>query len=119
MAREGPLVTIRDRIKAIQVKLRDVKLTPALAREAVMSLTALGGNVADEERDAELAYKRVLNEAMEKHEKANRARIEAETSEEYARYRQARDTAHLVDQLVISCRGYLRSLDTEMRMGAA
>ncbi len=109
-------MTIRDRIKAIQIKLRDSAPTPALAREAVMSLTALGGNVADEERAAELDYKVVLNAAMEKHAKANRARIEAETSKEYARYREARDTAHLVDQLVISCRGYLRSLDREMEL---
>jgi hypothetical protein len=117
MGREGQrLMTIRERIKAIQVRLRDGVPTPALAREAVMALTALSGNVADEERDAEAAYKRVLFAAMEKHDKANRARIEAETSEEYARFREAHDTAKLVKELVISCRGYLRSLSEEMRL---
>lgn len=110
--------SIRERIKAIQRQLRDGAPTPALARDAVMALTALAGNVADEERDAEAAYKRVLFDAMTRHEKANRARIEAETSAEYGRFREAHDTAKLVKELVISCRGYLRSLSDEMRMGA-
>jgi hypothetical protein len=109
-------VTIRERIKAIQVRLRDGAPTPALAREAVMALTALAGNVADEERAAESDYKLVLNAQMEKYEKANRARIAAETTPEYRRWREAHDTAKLVDQMVISCRGYLRSLSDEMRM---
>lgn len=81
-----------------------------------MALTALAGNVADEERDADAAYKVVLMRALESHDKANRARIVAETSPEYARWREAHDTAKLVKELIISCRGYLRSLSDEMRM---
>lgn len=107
--------TVRERIKKIQTELRDGAPTPQLARTAVMALTALAGNVADEERGREAAYKAVLFKALESHAKANRARIAAENTEEYAKYREAHDTAKLVKELVISCRGYLRSLSDEIR----
>lgn len=42
---------IRDRIKAIQVQLRDQAVTPGLAREALVQLTALYGNVIEEARE--------------------------------------------------------------------
>ena len=80
-----------------------------------MALTALSGNVADEERAREAEYKAVLFKALESHDKANRARIAAENTEAYKLYREAHDTAKLVKELVISCRGYLRSLSDEIR----
>lgn len=109
-------MSIRERIKAIQKNLRDGALTPDMARESLVQLTALLGNVNDEQRDADAAFKAVLLAAMRSESKANRARIVAETSPEYARAREAKDTEKLVTEMVRSCRAYLRSLDEEMRL---
>lgn len=109
-------VPIRDRVRGIQKNLRDGALTPDMTRESLMSLTGLLGNCKDEYRTAELAYKPVLLTFLKAGGAANRARIEAECSGEYARLREAKDTTDLVDQMIISCRGYLRSLDEEMKL---
>jgi hypothetical protein len=108
--------TIRERIKAIQKELRDGALSPDLARESLVALTALLGNVSDEQRAADGAYKLVLLDCMRTESKANRARIVAETTPAYHRAREAKDTATLVQEMVRSCRAYLRSLDEEMRL---
>lgn len=108
--------TIRERVKLIQKQLRDGAVTPDMARESLVTLTALYGNVADEYRGAELAYKPVLLQHLRDCEAANRARIEAECSPEYARMREARDTEKLVTEMIRSCKAYLRSLDEEMRL---
>lgn len=109
-------MTIRERIREVQKNLRDGALTPDMARESLVLLTALGGNVADEVRDAEKEYRIVLLTCFEKEETANRAKLRAEVSLEYGRYREAKDTAELVKQMVITCRAYLRSLDEEARL---
>ena len=48
--------------------------------------------------------------------KANRAKIRAETSPEYQRKREARDTKELVQELVRSLKYFLRSKEEEMRL---
>ena len=115
MASSAPL-SIRERIKGIQRGLRDGALTPDMARESLVALTALLGNVNDEQREADADYKLVLLGCLTAEKKANRARIKAETSPQYARAREAKDTATLVIEMMRSCRAYLRSLDEEMRL---
>ena len=109
-------MSIRERIAKIQKSLRDGALTPDLTRESLVVLTALLGNVGDELREADVAYKHVLRAAFETEGKANRARLVADTSPEYERMRTAKDTERLVQQMIVSCRAYLRSLDEEMRL---
>ena len=109
-------MTVRERITQIQKRLRESAVTPELARESLMLLTSLNGNCAEEYREAELAFKRVLRDALNTHEAANRARIEAECSEEYKRLRIAKDTQELTKSMIISCRAFLRSIDEEMRL---
>lgn len=109
-------MTIRERIKKIQLSLRDGALTPDMARESLVSLTALMGNVGDELRAADIDYKRVLLTCYETEQTANRAKLRADTSPEYARAREAKDTFELVRQMIVSCRAYLRSLDEEARL---
>lgn len=108
--------SVRERIAAIQRDLRDGALTPDLARESLVQLTALLGNVSDEQRVADGEYKQVLLDAMRSESKANRARIVAETSPQYQRARTAKDTQTLVIEMIRSCRAYLRSLDEEMKL---
>jgi len=108
--------SVRDLVRRIQGELRDGALTPDLARESLVTLTALIGNVNDELRMADHAFKVVLLRCLDVHSKANRARIEAEVSPEYQRAREAKDTGTLVQEMIRSCRAYLRSLDEEMRL---
>ena len=109
-------MTIRERVKAINAELRDGDVTPQMAREHLVTLTALMGNIHDEVRDSELDYKQVLLSALQSETKANRARMVAECSPEYRRHREAKDTATQVQELIRTCRAYLRSLDEEMRL---
>ena len=109
-------MSVRERIKGIQKELRDGALTPDLARESLVTLTALLGNVADEQRAADQEFKLILLGCMQTEKKANRARIAAEVTPQYQRAREAKDTATLVQEMVRSCRAYLRSLDEEMRL---
>ena len=109
-------MTIRERVRGIQANLRDGALTPDMARESLVVLTALLGNVNDEQRAADHDYKVILLECLRSEEKANRARMVAETSPQYTRAREAKDTGTLVVEMIRSCRAYLRSLDEEMRL---
>ena len=109
-------MSVRERIGKIQRELRDGALTPDLTRESLVTLTALLGNVNDELRVADHEYKIVLRAHLQTFEKANRARIEAEVSPEYQRAREAKDTFTLAQEMIRSCRAYLRSLDEEMRL---
>lgn len=103
-------------VRAIQKDLRDGALTPDLTRESLVKLTALLGNVSDEQRAADHEYKLVLLGCLQGDEAANRARIRAEVTPQYQRSREAKDTADLVVEMIRSCKAYLRSLDEEMRL---
>lgn len=109
-------MSVRDRIKAIQVQLRDEAISPAVARVALVQLTALLGNVNDEQRFADHEYKLVLLGCLQGDEAANRARIRAEVTPQYQRLMEAKDTAELVVEMIRSCKAYLKSLDEEMRL---
>lgn len=103
-------------VARIQAELRSGALSPDLARESLVALTALLGNCSEAYREAELAYKPVLLEHLRAGGKANRAKIEAECSPEYAALREAQDVVKAVQQMIVTCRAYLRSLDEEMRL---
>jgi len=96
--------------------MRDGALTPLLARESLMELTGLVGNISDERRRTMHEYKLVLLGCLNAEKRANRARIVAETTPAYARAKEAEDTAELVKQMIVTCRAYLRSLDEEIRL---
>lgn len=108
--------TVRERVREIQRDLRDGALTPDMARESLVTLTALLGNVNDAQRVADGAYKAILLQCFEVEKKANRARMVAETKPEYLAAREAKDCETLVVEMIRSCRAYLRSLDEEMRL---
>lgn len=109
-------MSIRERIREIQKKLGTGAVTPELARDSLVTLTALLGNVSDEQRAADHEYKLVLLGCLQGDEAANRARIRAEVTPQYQRAREAKDTAVLVVEMIRSCKSYLRSLDEEMRL---
>jgi len=109
--------SIRDFVKAIQKEMREsVDLLPDRASELLNQATALLGNCNDELRAADQAYKQILLHCLRTAEKANRAKIEAETSPQFARWQEARDTVKLTEQMIISLRQFLRTKEVEMRL---
>src|SRR5689334_5369313 len=96
-------MTVRDLVRQMQQEIRNTSdLLPTRAAELLLKLTALMGNVNDEIRQADHAYAVVLLRFLEADEAANRAKIRAETSLEYVRRREARDTKELLVELVRS-----------------
>lgn len=111
------MVTIRDLVKEAQVEIRDTgDLLPDRAAELQNRLTALLGNINDELRKADAAYRRVYLAALREHGTANRARIESEAGEEYERVREAKDTKDLTVEMIRSLRAYVRVKTEEMRL---
>lgn len=109
-------MTIREMVKAIQVEVRDTDLQPDRAAELLTKLTALIGNIADEQREADIAYSHVLLKLLESEEAASRAKIRAEVTPEYERKRQARDIRDLAIELVRSLKQFCRTKEEEMRL---
>ncbi len=111
-------MTIRDRIKGFQKELATGDVVPARAREILMELSALLGNVLTEEREAEMAFNVVLLGYLDGDEAANRAKIRAATTPEYLRLQVAKDTHTSVVELIRSLKVILRSIEEEMRLSA-
>ena len=109
--------SVRDLVRLIQTEMRScVDITPDRASEMLNQATALLGNCNDELRAADQAYKQILLHCLRTAEKANRAKIEAETSPQYGRFMEARDTVKLTEQMIISLRAFLRNKSEEMRL---
>lgn len=109
--------SVRDLVRAIQKEMRaSTDLTPDRASELLNQATALFGNCNDECRAADQDYKVILLHCLRTSEKANRARIEAETSPQYTRWQEARDTKDLVIEMIRSLKVFIRSKQEEMRL---
>jgi len=109
-------MTVRQMVEEIQKEIRTTPdLLPDRAAELLNKLSALTGNIADEIRQADVSYNRVLLEFLSHEEKANRAKIHSEVTPEYERKRIARDTYKLADELIKSLKYYLRVKEEEYR----
>jgi len=110
------VASVREMIRAAQSEMRTTSPTPERANELLWHLTALIGNCNEEIREADMDYARVLLEHLEQDETANRAKIRAETTPEFLRKREARDTKELCTEIVRSLKIFLRGLQEEMRL---
>lgn len=108
-------MTVREMIAAIQDELLS-DLQPIRAAELLVKGTSLLGNCAAEIRDADAKYNLVLLDCLKTEEKANRARIVAETTPAYARKREARDTQELLVEMIRSLKYFLRVQEEEMKL---
>lgn len=108
-------MTIRERIRAIQARMRDNVVTPEQARDFETALTGLLGNVTDEVLEADHGYKLVFLKAFDAVGKQNRARVIADASPEGQRLAEAKATQVLVLEMIRTLRSRLRSLSDEMR----
>lgn len=108
--------TIRDLVNGIAIELRDKDLPPSSVRLHLMTLSGLLSACVLRTRQTELAYKRVLVQCMKEHGAANKGQMQAETTEQYEAYREAKDTERLCMEMKRSCQTFLKSLDSEMHL---
>jgi hypothetical protein len=104
-----------ERISVIQRQLAEGALTPDMARESLVRLTSLLGNVHDLQRRADHDYKLVLLGCMKGQKAASRARIEAETTPQFDEAEKARNLSTLVIEMIRSLKETMRSQNEEMR----
>ena len=108
--------TVRGLVQQIQVEVRDSDLQPERAAQLLAKLTGLLASVNVEIRMADMDYSKVLLSFLDGEEAANRARIRAETTPEYLRKREARDTKEFVMEAIRSLKYILRAAEEEMRL---
>ncbi len=109
-------MTVRDMIHAIQVEVRSTDLQPDRAAALLTQLSSLYGNVLEEMREADMEYAVKLLACLDSEEKANRAKILAETTPEYSRKREARDTEKLALEMSRALKYLLRAKEEELRL---
>lgn len=110
-------MTVRELVRQYQREIQQTAdLMPDRAAELLNKLTALMGNCNDEIREADSIYAGVLLGFLDSEEKANRATIRAETSAEYQRKREARDTKELVVELSRSLKYFLKAKSEELQL---
>lgn len=109
-------MSVRELIEEMRRELRDEDVAPQRAAEILQRLTALLGNVLAEIRESEAIFNGVLLKFLDSDEAANRARIRAQATPEYARAREAKDTLTVVTELIRSLKTILKALETEMRL---
>lgn len=97
----------------------EIKNSPDLlggrAAEILVEVTALLGNINDEIRKRDMEYNKVLLSCFDAEPKANRAKIKAETTEEYQAKREARDTKELTIEIIRSLKYFLKAKEDEFR----
>ena len=109
-------MTVRQMVKEMQIEIRDRELLPDRAAVLLTKLTALVGNTNDEIRLADAEYASHLLVCLQADEAVNRARVRAETSAEYQRKREARDTRELVKEMIGGLKYLLRNEAEAMRL---
>lgn len=100
----------------IQREMRKGELTPDRGANYDNVLSSLLGNCLEEIREADAAYNAVYLRELEARGKANRAKVVAETSPEFLRRQEARDTEKLILEMVRSLRHLGRVNSDAMRL---
>lgn len=107
-------MTVRDMIRGFEKEIRGGDLAPVRASEVLVDLTSLLSTVLEEIREADMAYANVLLTHLDGEEAANRAKIRAQITPEYARAREARDTQIVLVELIRSLKIILKAMVAEM-----
>jgi hypothetical protein len=104
------------KIEKIRQSVATGDLPPQVAAEHLNELSALLGSVNSSIRLADLNYSKKLLECLSTEEKANRAKIKAEISEEYQIARRMKDIKELVTEMMRSLKYYIRSKSDEYKL---
>ena len=103
-------------VAGYQREIRTSDLTPQRSAELLLKLTALMGNCQAEIVDRDADYAGVLLALLKSSEKANHAKIEAETTPAYRHRQEARNTFVLVQELCRSLKYAINVTTEEMRL---
>jgi hypothetical protein len=109
-------VNVRGLVKAAANDIREGDLTPGRASDLLAQLTSLLATVLQEIREADVDYANVLLKYLDSDEAANRAKIRAMVTPEYARAREAKDTQVVLVELIRSLKIILKAQTEEMRL---
>ena len=106
-------MTIRERINEYQTEIIKGDLFPERASIILNEISALYGNILDRIKDTEMIYNKVLLQNLEEEKKANRAKIKAEISPEYADLKDATNTEKVAIQMIRSLSKFLKVKENE------
>ena len=112
---EDSRVTVRSMVGDIQKEMLAGNLSPDDTARLLSMATALLSNCLEEIREAEMVYNRVKAVHYGREKSANRAEIQAQTTTEYWRVREAQDMHKVLEEDVRSLRKMCDVLVTEMR----
>lgn len=102
-------------ISAYRSEVATGNLLPDRAATILTQIAALLGNINEEILNRKMEYNAVLNSALDSNEKANRAKIRAEGSEEYRAMITAQNTFVEAVELMRSLKYYLKTKESEYR----
>lgn len=108
-------LTIRDMVEKIRVEAGTENLQPPRGADLLRTLTSLLGNLNARIRETDMTYKKKLLQCYAQEEKANRAKIVAETTQEYLEMREARDLKELAIEITRSLKYFLRCWEEELK----
>lgn len=108
--------TVYDDIGKLQAEILETEMPPLRMSQVLVELTALYATLIAELRESEFAFKAVLLECYRAEKAASRAKIQAENTDAYRRFRFAKDTEKVVVELIRSLKVAMRTTQEEMRM---
>ena len=108
-------MTVRGMVNDIQKEMLAGNLSPDDTFRLLSMATSLLSNCLEEIREAEMVYNRVKALHYGREKSANRAEIQAQTTPEYWRVREAQDMHKVLEEDVRSLRKLTDGLMTEMR----
>lgn len=108
--------TVREMVTARRLEVLAGDLSPTRAAEVATQLSALLGNIAQEIREADMAFNLVYANCLDEEGKANRAKIRAELTPAYVRKREAHDLHMVAVEMIRSLRKMQDTFREEMRL---
>lgn len=94
------------------LKSKDM-LSPKRATEILNELSALYGNVLDRAKETQMLFNKKLAEIMEDEKAATKARVKAETTDEYEAMLEAKNVEKLILELTRSLKYFIRVKEAE------
>jgi hypothetical protein len=109
-------VTVRSLVEEIQAEVKEsAELLPARAADLLNRLTALYGNVLEDMTAADIAYNHVMAGALTSEDAANRAKVRAQTTPQYAEMRRAHNLEKLTVELIRTLKTFIKAKTEELR----
>lgn len=110
-------VTVTSMILDRQQEIARGELTKGRAEELLNELSALLGNCNEVIRERSVKYNQKLLECLRSEETVSRAKVFAETTQEYQDKKEAMDMKELINTLIGSLKYYIRGKSEEYREG--